>query len=215
VQNNPLKLIDPTGMLDEPPTKAGKNNGEIYIDTDTGTKFEWNSNHNTWYGTDWNLDAVDVAENRNSQNWLNTGFGIASDILGGAGVLNGLAGYNAKMMSEHVFKYAQRVGDIIESASEITRDYQTRANNVLSITKSMTKYLGYTSGALIIGDVFTNSEVKASNVINATMTAISLTGWGTAAACIWFTADLGAKLFTGKSFSERIDSGIGDALLDW
>jgi RHS repeat-associated protein len=70
VQNNPLKLIDPTGMLDEPPTKPGKHNGDIHYDHDTGTKFKWNSEHDTWYGTDWNLDAVDVigTSNTNSSN---------------------------------------------------------------------------------------------------------------------------------------------------
>jgi len=68
VQNNPLKLIDPTGMLDEPPTKAGKNNGETHFDHDNKITYEWNSEHRTWYVSAAELDAVDVIGKRKSYN---------------------------------------------------------------------------------------------------------------------------------------------------
>lgn len=47
------------------------------------------------------------------------------------------------------------------------------------------------------------------------MTGLSFTGVGSVISGLWFVADLGTQLFTGKSLSDRIDEAVGEPLLDW
>lgn len=143
------------------------------------------------------------------------GFGIANDIIGGAGVVNGLVGFDAAINSKHAYRYAQRINDRVVSAAELTATNQAKALKLLNVSKSIGNKLGVAGGLVIAGDVLYNSEVKASHGINAVMTGIAFTGWGAPVAGIWFVADFGTGLITGKSISNRIDSGVGAPLEDW
>jgi RHS repeat-associated protein len=75
--------------------------------------------------------------------------------------------------------------------------------------------LGVVGGVVIAGDILYNSEIQASHGINAIMTGIAFTGWGAPVAGIWFVADFGTGLVTGRSISDRIDSSVGSPLVDW
>lgn len=68
---------------------------------------------------------------------------------------------------------------------------------------------------MITTDVIVNKQVKASHVINGVMTGLSFTGVGSVISGLWFVADLGTQLFTGKSLSDRLDEAIGKPIYDW
>ena len=83
------------------------------------------------------------------------------------------------------------------------------------------------SGVISLGavgyEVFHDSNVKSSNVIDAAMGAISFVpGWGWIAGGIYFGADIVTKLSTGKSIGEHLDAAIEErydidngVLLEW
>jgi hypothetical protein len=143
------------------------------------------------------------------------GFGISSDVIGGAGVINGLTGFDAAINSTHALKYAQKVNGAVVSAAELNAINQAKALKVLNASKSIGRGLGYAGGIVLAGDVLYNSEIKASHGLNAIMTGIAFTGWGAPISGIWFVADFGVGLFTGKSISDRLDARVGAPLIDW
>ena len=126
-----------------------------------------------------------------------------------------MARLDASIQSGVVFRYAQRVNGRVVSAATLTAQNQARAASMMSATKSLSNKLGVVSGAVIVGDVLYNSEIKASHGINAVMAGISFTGVGAVVAGVWFVADFGTGLVTGTTISDRIDSSIGGALIDW
>jgi len=126
-----------------------------------------------------------------------------------------LVGFDAAINSKHAYRYARRINGRVVSAAELTATNQAKALKVLNVSKSIGNKLGVAGGLVIAGDVLYNSEVKASHGINAFMTWIAFTGWGAPVAGIWFVADIGTGLITGKSISDRIDSGVGAPLVDW
>ena len=83
------------------------------------------------------------------------------------------------------------------------------------------------SGVMSLGavgyEVFHDSNVKSSNVLDAAMGAISFVpGWGWIAGGIYFGADIVTKLSTGKSIGEHLDAAIEErydidngVLLEW
>lgn len=94
------------------------------------------------------------------------------------------------------------------------------------IPKSL-RAIGNASGVISLGavgyEVFHDSNVKSSNVIDAAMGAISFVpGWGWIAGGIYFGADIVTKLSTGKSIGEHLDAAIEErydidngVLLEW
>ena len=40
-------------------------------------------------------------------------------------------------------------------------------------------------------------------------------GVGSIISGIWFIADIGTELISGKSLSDRLDEGVGGPLVDW
>ena len=66
---NPVNMVDPTGMFTDPPKKAGTENDQQYIDPDTGETYVWQFNENnrggTWYNVGGgNLSEVSVSPNQ-------------------------------------------------------------------------------------------------------------------------------------------------------
>ena len=68
---------------------------------------------------------------------------------------------------------------------------------------------------MVGADIAVNKQVKASHIVNGFMTGLSFTGVGSVISGLWFVADLGTQLVTGKSLSDRIDEAVGEPLLDW
>jgi len=142
-------------------------------------------------------------------------FNVAYDILGGTGLINGLAGFDAGVSSRHTYVYAQRINGKVVSAAKLTALNRAKALKVLNASKSIATKLNVASAIVITGDVLYNSHITASQGLNAFMTGIAFTGWGAPVAGLWFVADFGTGLFTGKSLSDRLDSRVGAPLIDW
>ena len=143
------------------------------------------------------------------------GFNVADNILGGAGLINGLAGFDAGLSLKHTYRYAQRVNGKIVSAAELTAQNQGKALKILNASKSFATKLNVASVIVITGDVLYNSQITASQGLNTFMTGIAFTGWGAPVAGLWFVADFGTGLFTGRSLSDRLNSRAGAPLVDW
>lgn len=73
--------------------------------------------------------------------------------------------------------------------------------------------LGIASAGALIYDVASTGEVSTSDGINAFMIGISFSGWGAIVSGLWFVADVGTGLITGKSISDRIDENTGSVTL--
>jgi len=73
------------------------------------------------------------------------------------------------------------------------------------------KILGAASGLVTIVQVADNGEIRASNVLDATMTVASfIPGIGWAIVGGYFLLDVGTGLVTDKSIGEHLDSKIGN-----
>ncbi len=73
------------------------------------------------------------------------------------------------------------------------------------------KVLGGLSGLITVGQVIYNGEIKASNVLDATMTAASfipVVGWAIGGG--YFIADVATRMITDKSIGEHLDAEVGD-----
>ena len=94
------------------------------------------------------------------------------------------------------------------------------------IPKSL-RAIGNASGILSLGaigyEVYHDSNLKASNVLDATMGAISFVpGWGWIAGGIYLGADIVTKLSTGKSIGDHLDAIVEEhydkddgVLIEW
>jgi len=123
--------------------------------------------------------------------------------------------FDAKILSNHVYKYAQRIDNKVVSAAKLTEQSQEAAKNLIKKTTKLGNKLGYLGGVVTATDIFVNSELKTSHTISIVMTAISFTGVGAIVTGVWFVADVGTGLITGTSISDRIDSAVGAPLVDW
>lgn len=128
----------------------------------------------------------------------------AGNATGGASLVNG----GAKVIAK---EYVRQVG----INNRLTGIKNVKLPGAYNSFKVVGKRLGVVGGALIVGDVLYNSEIQASDGINAIMTGIAFTGWGAPVAGVWFAADFGTGLVTGQSISDRIDSSIGSPLVNW
>lgn len=106
------------------------------------------------------FDGVSIPLQVKAQSQGGNAFGIANNIIGGAGVVNGLVGFDAAINSKHVYRYTQRINGRVVSAAELTATNQAKALKVLNASKSIGNKLGVAGGLVIAGDVLYNSESK-------------------------------------------------------
>ena len=81
-------------------------------------------------------------------------------------------------------------------------------NKVTKLRKFSNK-LAYAGIGITILDIFQNKQVRPSDVINTILLGASTTGIGAIAAGIYFVADFGLYLSTGKGISDRLDENYG------
>ena len=78
------------------------------------------------------------------------------------------------------------------------------------------KALGYSQGAVIIANVYTNSQIKASNLLDGIVTEFAFgPGWGWVISGIYFGADLMPRGITGQSKGQHLDNAVGGPLVEW
>jgi len=134
--------------------------------------------------------------------WINTVIDHSGKIVGGASLFNGGVKTIAK-------EYVRQVG----INQKLAGTMNGKLPNAYNAAKGFGTKLGVAGGLVIAGDILYNSEIKASNALNAVMTGIAFTGWGAPIAGLWFIVDFGTGLITGTSISDRIDANIGS--IDW
>ena len=61
------------------------------------------------------------------------------NIVGGAGIINDLIKFDAKILSNHLYKYAQRIDNKVVSAAKLTGQGQDAAKNLLKKTTKLGK----------------------------------------------------------------------------
>ncbi|XLS28384.1 RHS repeat-associated core domain-containing protein [Flavobacteriaceae bacterium M23B6Z8] len=88
---------------------------------------------------------------------------------------------------------------------------QARLNQVNKVKgiRAVGNKLGVVAGALTVYDVIDTGQVKPSHVINSIMIGASFTGFGAVVSGIYFVADFGTYLFTGKGIGDRLDEHYG------
>jgi hypothetical protein len=71
--------------------------------------------------------------------------------------------------------------------------------------------LGYAGIAITTGDALMSGEFRTSQGINVAMTtlAIAIPGVGSIVAGVYFVADIGLTLSTGRGIGDRIDAATG------
>lgn len=98
--------------------------------------------------------------------------------------------------------------------------YRTKLPNGM---KNIGRVGGAVSGAFIVMDVISNQQVKASNILDATVTTVSFVpGWGWVVGGVFFGADMITKGVTGQSIGDHLDNYVEEkldrdngALIDW
>lgn len=76
--------------------------------------------------------------------------------------------------------------------------------------------LGVVSAAATVTQVLYNSQINASNVLDAVVTGVSfIPGIGWAIGGGFFVADLITRGVTGQSIGQHLDDAVGQPLFDW
>jgi hypothetical protein len=83
-----------------------------------------------------------------------------------------------------------------------------------SALRTASNYLAGASLVLTGVNIARNGEVRASDILNATMAGISFTGLGSLVAGAYFLTDLGVTYFTGTSLGDRLDKWVGGPVVD-
>ncbi|AEA43723.1 RHS repeat-associated core domain protein [Fluviicola taffensis DSM 16823] len=82
-------------------------------------------------------------------------------------------------------------------------------NGIPKVLKGGSKALGWAGGVITVGEVVYNGNLKASNMLDATVTGVSfIPVYGWAAGGIYFLADVITKEASGKSIGEHLDGVI-------
>lgn len=76
--------------------------------------------------------------------------------------------------------------------------------------------LGVLQGGVIVYDVISNSQIKASNVLDGIITGVSfIPGWGWIVGGVYYGADLMTSGITGQSIGQHLDNAVGGPLVEW
>ena len=149
------------------------------------------------------------------------GLGFLSGIISNGANIRAIDLYNSKGWRNNSGRYFS--SDLLKKGANNryirgVQGYRNSANLAKSAAHSVRmigNIAGVFGGAVIVVDVLVNSEITVSNGINAFMIGISFTGIGAPIAGVWFIADFGMEIFTGRSFSERIDANTPSLDWDW
>lgn len=223
VLNNPLLFNDPYGLDTTRGTtpKPKPEPGDIWIpdegpnqifDTDRG----WAPQVELAEVVVSSNQSEESSENGAAPSWWQDAYFYTSTGVGAVGSFYGLKGN----VAHNEWWWRQKNGTwrwrtpSTKTNYVFNRSYNLKGN-ALSKAKALSTKLAVVNTLLIGADIAVNKQVKASHVINGVMTGLSFTGVGSIISGLWFIADLGTQLVTGKSLSDRIDEAVGEPLLDW
>ena len=220
---NPIRFIDPMGLF--PTRKEAKH-----------YKIEHNINGRIQRNKDGQFDINDY-NNHVSYTAGNDNFGPSSDTHPNDGVIEsvlatnkkeiygrkdaydlfstGLAylenvGYN-KIPTSTKSKYVYELNKILKVnyGIKLGKNSHIYRNVIPKGLKGVGTGLGVLSEALVVVDVVQNRSLKASNVLDASIGAISFVpGWGWLVGAAYFGADMITKGITGKSIGDHVDQFV-------
>lgn len=82
-------------------------------------------------------------------------------------------------------------------------------NTIPKTLKGVGIGMGVISGGMTLYDVYDKQEIRASHVLDATMTAVSfIPGGGWIVGGVYFIGDLGVKAATGQSIGDHLDEFV-------
>ena len=138
----------------------------------------------------------------------------------GAGITSGAIVYKGSYFSSNELYNIQKNGRIITRWSKTASGQsfwrnnfakQSRLNQLSKVkgVRAIGNKLAIVAGALTVYDVIDTGQIKPSHVINSIMIGASFTGVGAIVSSIYFVADFGTYLFTGKGIGDRLDEYYG------
>lgn len=175
--------------------------------------FEYDITAGIFYipGTDIPVDPIQVifgeqsaADAGDGNDWINTAFDHSATTMIATSIVN-----------EGVKTVAKEFVRQVAINNRLTGIENGKLPKTYNATRSIGNKLGVVGGAIIVGDILYNSEIKASHGINTFMTVIAFSGWGAPIAGLWFVTDVGVGLITGASISDRIDANTVSLDWDW
>ena len=240
---NPLRFVDPSGWAPRPGGGHGPDDPPPYVviegwasgyklDEVTITpfyEFEYTPYYNTGGGGDlqWGLGDNNQPQGHTSGGG---GYGNTSRSSDNQGLLSKLypiisyegviIGYKQQQW-QHPETRAQKAINQ-KKAYEIQKALKSKgvSKHVKDIKAGKSANLRVASkgiAALEVGfevyDVINNREIMPSNVLNTTITIVSVWCWPIGG--IYLVTDIGVLLFTGQSIGEHIDEWVGEPLIDF
>ena len=146
-----------------------------------------------------------------------SGFDFASDIAGGLGLMvDGSAYIWDNLSNKKQWRYSYKAHKYLKGKGY---NFKTSAikNSVPKGFKATGVRLGIASGLITVGDALYNSEINASHILDASVTAASfIPGFGWAIGGSYFLADMIHRgIYDGQSIGDRLDEAVGGPLYDW
>ena len=212
--DNPIVYTDPNGLYEtkreakkaqKEAKQSGLNTGEIY-----GKKGDYVFNANTdndyWTfknTTDFsNYTQTTASQEKSTLEQFKIGMSTV-------GTLNDLTTFAwDKTSNQKKWKISHDVHKQLKSSGYNVKT-STLKHGTAKALKQTSKYLGAAGAVVTVGEVIYNGEVKASNVLDATMTGVAfipVVGW--IASGLYFVADIVTEEVTGKSIGGHLDGTI-------
>ena len=170
--------------------------------------------------SDYYKDYLTIWNSHFTEIWVGSPIYNFSDINGGIGIIG--AGTDiaenvwnklSKSIKQH---YAYELTKYLKQKNIIELKPKVPINGISSGFKYLGRATNYASVAVIVVDVTVNSQINASNILDATVTGLSfipVVGWGIG--LTYLGADLVTQGVTGRSIGDHLNNAVGKPLYDW
>ncbi len=143
--------------------------------------------------------------------WANTGLGMASTVatIKGDFLTRNEIWYKTKTKGVAWHWQTKRWNNPGSKA------WRVQQLNTVKGIRSLGSKMGLASGVLLGVDIYQKQQVNASHVLNAAMVGVSFTGVGAIVAGVYFAADVGVLMTTGRSIGDYVDDSVGSSLVEF
>lgn len=152
----------------------------------------------------------------NTQSGRYSNFNLASDIVGGLSLGVDLGAYRWDNLSnKQQWKSSYKTNQYFKSKGYNIKT-STIKNTIPNAFKATGAALGIVSGAITVTDVLYNSQINASNILDASVTVASfipVVGWAIGGG--YFAGDMLHRGVYGYSIGDRLDKHVGRSVYNW